>query len=156
MSTDLERQVVVPYSGEVVPLSADTEQLAALVDEVRDVESRLKELKSAISAEVHQRMDKDRRWTLVAGEWKVTGKSDSPEVVYDVDRLAAVLTQLVDEGVISAAAMDGALEQVIDWKVKKAGINALRKNAELRELIDACGEEKPPDARYISVKRVTG
>ena len=86
----------------------------------------------------------------------MTGKSDAPEVVYDVDRLAAVLTGLVDGGTISTGAMDEALEVVTTYKVRKRGIEALRKNPALRDLIDGCGEEKPPEGRRLSVKRVAG
>lgn len=154
MSTDLERQIVVPYSGEVVSLSADTDVLAALSDEIKDVESRLRELKAAISTEVHERMDKQRKWTMAAGPFKLTGKSDAPEVEYDPDRLAAVLTQLVDEGEITRDAMDEAIEPLVGWKVKRAGINALRKSPRFAPLIDSCGEEKPPENRRLSVKRV--
>lgn len=152
-TTDLERQVVVPYSGEIVSLAADTDVLAALTDEIRDVESRLRELKGQISEEIHARMDRERKWTLHAGPFKVTGKSDAPEVVYDVERLASVLTSLVDDGEITADAMDEALEVVTTYKVRKRGVEALRKSPRFRELIDGCGEERPPENRRLSVKR---
>ncbi len=155
MSTDLEtRQVLVPHTGEVLDLAAPPEQLAQLLDEVRDVESRLRELKAEVSREIHARMDVARKWTLDAGPYKLVGKSDAPEEEWDVDALAATLTELVDDGAISTEAMDAACEVVTTFKVRKAGINALRKNPELAAVIDECVTTKPPENRRLSLKRV--
>lgn len=154
MGTDLQvRSVVVPHTGEVVSLDAPPEVLASLLDEVKDVESQLRELKAEVSRVVHEEMDRQRRWTLDAGPFKLVGKSDAPEVVYDVERLAAVLTELVDDGTITTDAMDSALEVVTTYKVKKAGINALRKSPRLAEAIDSCGEERAVEGRRLTVKR---
>lgn len=154
MSTEIAtRQVMVPHTGEVVALDAPAEHLAALLDEVKDVESKLRELKAEVYRELHDRMDRARCWTIDCGEFKLTGKSDAPEVTYNPDELAYVLTALVEDGTIKDTAMDAACEAVTTWKVKKAGVNALRKNPVLAELIDGCATVAPPEGRRVSVKR---
>ena len=154
MSTEIAtRRVLVPFTGEVVSLDAPPEELAALLAEVKDVESRLRELKGEVSAEFHRRFDRQRKWSCDAGDYKVSGKSDAVEVVYDPDLLAVVLTQLVDEGAITPDAMDEALESITTWKIRKAGINALRKSPKFAELIDATGTEREPEGRRVTVRR---
>lgn len=155
MSTDLAtREVVVPHTGEVLDLpSASAETLAELLAEVRDVETRLRELKGEVSLEVHTRMDRARSWTLDAGDYKLGGRSDEPEVTYDPDALAFVLTGLVEAGTIDPAAMDAAIVAVTTWKVKRAGVKALCKSPALAEAIDACATVAPPENRRLSVSR---
>jgi hypothetical protein len=154
MSTEIAtHQVIVPHTGEVLSLDSPPEELAALLTEVKEVESRLRELKGEVSVEIHRRMDMARKWTMAAGDYVLAGKSDALVTEYDPDLLAVVLTQLVDEGAITPDAMDEALESVSTWKVRKAGINALRKSAKFAELIDACGTEKEPEGRRVTVRR---
>ncbi len=154
MSTEIAtHQVLVPHTGEVLSLDSPPEELAALLAEVKDVESRLRELKGEVSAEFHRRFDRARKWSVDAGDYKVAGQSDQPITEYDPDLLAVVLTQLVDEGAITPDAMDDALESITTWKIRKAGINALRKSPKFAELIDACGTEKQPEGRRVTVRR---
>lgn len=155
VSTDLAtRLAVIPHTGEQVDLAAiPPEGIAQILDEVKELESRLREFKGECGAVLIPAMDRDRVWTIDAGPFKLSAPSDAPEEVYDVDALSFALTQLVDDGTISSDAMDAACESVTSWKVKKAGLNALRKSPRLAEVIDGCVSLREPEGRKVRVSR---
>lgn len=122
-------QLVNPATGEVVLLNAPTNEIAAAVDATRELEGRLREFKGRLNAELLDRMDKAATWTARGGGYKVSG--DGPrQPNYDGPKLAAALRPLVEAGVIEKAAMLKAVEPAVEWKAKKAGINALLKLGE--------------------------
>jgi hypothetical protein len=155
VSTDLAtRLAVIPHTGEQVDLAAiPPEGIAQILDEVKELESRLREFKGDVAAVVIPEFDRQRKWTVDAGAFKLSAPSDAPEEVFDVDALAAVLTELVDAGTITGEAMDAACEQVVEWKVRKVGINALRKSPKLAEVIDGCVSLRDPEGRKVRVSR---
>jgi hypothetical protein len=155
MSTDLAtRLAVIPHTGEQVDLAAiPPEGIAQILDEIKEVESRLREFKGEVAAVVIPEFDRQRKWTVDAGPYKLSAPSDASEEVFDVDALSFALTQLVDDGVISSDAMDAACELVQTWKVKKAGLNALRKSPKLAEVIDGCVSLREPEGRKVRVSR---
>lgn len=147
--------VVHPATGEGLALDSPTADLGRFLDEVRDLESRLREAKRLVGDEVHRRMDRERRWTLRDGDYELRGESDEPKVEWDKDALYGLLLGLVEERTITPEAAGAALEEVRELKLKQRGLSALRKNPELRERIDSCGEEVPLDQRQrrVSVRR---
>lgn len=121
--TDL---IVHPLTGEALELRAPTTDLAAAIDQAKEMEGALREYKRAIADEILRRMDHEGTWTARLGPYKVTG--DGPrQPTYDGERLRSALERLVQVGRISERAMEKAVELVTDYKVKKAGINALLK-----------------------------
>lgn len=145
--------VLNPMTGEVVPLDAPTDTLGEYLDAIREFEGSLREQKATVSRELLRRMDTEARWSVVAGPWKLTGRSPEPELVYDVDRLRAVLEQLVADDLISQRAMNEACERVVEFKARKAGIAKLLKlGGAVREQIEQCREEQEPQ-RYVRVQR---
>src|ERR1035437_3497943 len=76
--TETALVVADPRTGEVIDLpAAKPEYLARLVEDIRDLESRLRETKQLVSFELHRRMDLERSWTIDAGDYKISGKSDA-------------------------------------------------------------------------------
>lgn len=150
---DRPKTLVNPATGELVLLDAPDEHLAEVLDSIRELKSQLNELVGEVSAEVLRRQDKARNWTTRAGDYEIRGESDAPKMEWDERALLAALSDLVERGIIEPAAADAALEEVTTLKVKQKGINALRKSPGLREIIDSCGEEKPPERRRVSVRR---
>jgi hypothetical protein len=147
----MSRELVVPYTGELVDLDAPTNELARLVDEIRELESALREIKSSVSREVHSRMDRDARWTVEVGGYRVSGASPS-RVTYDGDRRELVLVELVASGEISEAAAAAALEVQTIRKPRAVGINALRKiSPSVAAAIDATATPVDPDSRRLTV-----
>lgn len=147
--------LVHPATGEILDLAAPAWELGRTIDEIRDIESRLREIKAEINAEFHRRMDRDRSWTIHTPDFDLVGRSDQPERVWDIEQLQALLATLENEGVISREAALAAVQPRIEYKVLHRGIEALRKNPALREQIDACFTEQPPANRRVSVKRTS-
>jgi len=147
---------VHPLTGEAVELaSASTDDLAVLLDSVKDYESRLREVKSLVSREVLRRQDRDTSWTTRAGGYVLKGSSPAPAEEFDALALRSELLGLVDEGALTIEAVDAAVETIITYKARKAGVNALRKlGGVIAQVVDrhASPVDKP---RYVSVSRMS-
>jgi hypothetical protein len=153
-----QREVVLhPLTGEVLELDATpTEELGRFLYEIRDLESRLREIKSLANREILSRQDRNAEWTTRAGEYVLKGASPSSTSTEEFDGLAlrSDLCELVDSGVLSIEAVDAAVQTVIIYKARKVGVNALRKlGGVVAETVDqhAKSVEKP---RYVTVSRV--
>lgn len=146
-------EILDPTTGELVPLDGPTDRLAQVLDDVRELERQLRTLKSVVSGELLERMDRSAQWTLREGSYEISGASPSPTLVYDADRLYGVLRGLVDDGVIAPAAAEAAVRQVVELKPVVRGINALRKlGGQVALEIEACAAEVEKDRR-VSVKK---
>jgi hypothetical protein len=150
------REVLIPYTGETVDLASSPDKLAAVLYEIRDLESRLREAKGELTEELLKRMDANARWSDRFGEFQVTGKSPEPTTEYDGERLFDALRALHDQGHISLEAAEAALEKETTYKPRKRGINALLKlGGEVAEAIKDCEVEAEPKRRYLKVERAT-
>jgi hypothetical protein len=92
---------------------APMEQLAEVKEKLSALKSITAEADGLLDGEIVHRQDLDCRWTTHVGPYTV--KSSSPvagTVSYDVERLRAVLAELVTDGVISAAGAMGAVETI--------------------------------------------
>lgn len=151
MSAEL---IVHPGTGEVITLDAPDETLANVLDALTDYEFQLAEVRSTIGREMVYRMDRAAKWTLHAGPYKLTSSSPSPTEDWDGAALHSALSVLVDDGKLSIEALDAAVETVISYKPRKAGINALRKlGGEVRIAVDALKRETPKGERRVRVER---
>jgi hypothetical protein len=123
----VEQIIVNPATGEALSLRDPTDVLAGAIAAVRELEVQLHGFKRDLQDEILRRMDHERTYTAhLPGRLKLTG--DGPRTPdYDGKRLAVELTRLVNDGVIGLVAMQKAVEEVVDYKVKKAGITALLK-----------------------------
>lgn len=155
MSTDVEPvvQFASPVTGEVLTLASPDADLAQYMADIRELESQIREHKALINRELLARLDKRRNWTLhLEGGLKLSAPSDEPGEEWDGAGLHEALCRLTDEELITEEAVDAAVEIVTEYKVKKAGVNALRKNARLAEVVNRfC--EPAEKRRYVSVGR---
>lgn len=145
--------IVHPGTGEQLDLTADDVYLVRWFDEIKELEARLKEVRAEVGRELTSRMDRAAKWTLRAGGLEARVPSPAPSVEWNVDALRATLADLLSDGMISEDASDAALEVVVTYKPRVAGLNALKKlGGEVQERVEACGVEveKP---RNVSVKR---
>lgn len=153
-NTDL--QVFNPSTGEILALDAPTVDLANVLADIRAYESRLKELKAELQREILRRMDESASWG--GAQWKLdgmqlAGQSPAPEESWDGAELRGRLLELVEDGALTIQAVDAAVEQVISFKVRKAGVQALRKlGGRVAAYVDSCCFTSEPQ-RYISVRR---
>jgi hypothetical protein len=145
--------VVSPRTGEVIGLDAPIQDLGGWLADVREQESLLREAKSAVQSEVLARMDKDRRWTVHAGGYKLESSSAEPTEGYDELALRSALLDLVDEGELTVEAVDRAVEVVVTYKAKKAGIAALKKGGGRVAEIVAEHARLVEKRRYVTVTR---
>ncbi len=151
--TDPSQGVVHPVTGEMLDLSDTTDILAGALDDVRRLEGDLRDFKSALSMELLRRMDYYRTYTAhLRGFGKVSG--DGPRKPdYDGRTLRTGLLKLVTE-VLPQEAVDAAVEAVVEWKVKKAGVNALLRVEDERVLAAVKAAEVPnTKPRAVRVER---
>lgn len=155
MSTDLIRTPIThPLTGQVLDLdNASNEDLGSMLAEIDEQKLLLQELRNLIGGEVLSRQDRQGQWTTRAGDYKLTGASAQPVEEFDGMELRNALLGLADAGVISQEAVDRAVETVVTYKPRKAGINALRKlGGQVKATIDERAVEVPR-CRYVKVKR---
>lgn len=142
-----------PATGEVVALDGPTEDLGQFLADLREHESMWREAKKLVTRELVARMDKSASWTLHVNGLKLSTQSPAPSEEFNGPELREALLDLVDEGVVTIEAVDAAVETVVTYKPRKAGINALRKlGGRVVDAINAHRTETEKD-RYISVGR---
>jgi hypothetical protein len=150
-----ELLVVDPVMGEQLDLAtASPGRLGQLLLDVREHESRLRELKQLVAEEVARRCDRAREWTIHCdGGMKLSIPSDAPVAVWDADALQEVLDELVADGTITPDAANRAVQPRIELKVIAAGVNALLKSPAIAGRIEECRTLVAPEGRRVSVGR---
>lgn len=154
----VQREIVLhPTTGEVLDLaSASTDDLGRFLYEVRDFESRLKEAKGLASREVLRRQDMSAEWTTRASNYVLKGASPAAghKEEFNGEALYNELWQLEAEGLISAEAIEAAVDPEVVYTTKKAGITKLRKiGGKVADAVNhhATSAEKP---RYVNVEKI--
>lgn len=144
-----------PASGEELDLGLVSDAtLANLRDMIRDAEEEQRLAKHKIDAEVLSRMDRQARWTLRVEGYELTAPSPAPKTEYpDAAALHAALMDFVDSGDLTVEAVDAAVEQVLTYKPRKAGIEALRKRGGRIAEVIAAHEQQVEPARRVTIKR---
>lgn len=150
-----EVRIFDPVTGAEIDLAeAPDEQLAELRDLIRDAEEEQRLAKQAIDAEVIARMDRAAKWTLRAGGFEMTAPSPAlKNEVVDAAALHAALMVFVDDGLLSVEAVDAAVQQVLTFKPRKAGIDALRKRGGRIAEVIAEHEQQVQPSRRVTLKR---
>ena len=149
------RQAVDPLSGELVDLAAQTTtDLAEARDRVREVRDAVSSWARSLDEEITARLDFENTRSAQVGDWKVTTQAPTLRET-DAEPLRAKLCELVEEGVLSMAAVESAFEVVTTVKAKRAGLNRLHKHADPRvcELVAVHDREVPNSARRVTVTR---
>jgi hypothetical protein len=145
--------LVNPQTGEALDLTAPTEDLASWFAAVRELELQIRERKQRVTSELLRRMDRGAAWTVRVGQFKLTAPSPAPVEEWDGVELRAALLELVDDGTLDIAAVDAAVETVITYKPRKAGITALRKlGGRVAETVNGLAREAEK-ARYVKVEQ---
>lgn len=142
--------LVIPGTGEVVSLDGDLQSFVGAWDQLKELERDLRVVKREISDEIARRLDHEGRRSLTVGDWKFTTTAPT-EKVWNLAELQLTLTELKDEGTISA---DKA-ERCIKWEPKAAWLElkALLSDPRCKARIEHCFTEEPA-ARYAKVERV--
>lgn len=149
-------QVVHPITGELLAPDSPPETLAGFLAQVREYELELRAAKKLVTRWVLDVMDRRASWTLRAEGFTLTGQSPAPAESFDELALREDLLRLVDEDVLSVEAVDAAVETVVTFKVRRAGLSALRKlGGRVAETVDLHARLDEP-TRYVSVKQAEG
>ena len=153
--TDFTPELFNPMTGEIVSLDAPTPDIARLIADIRELESRLREAKALAGREILNRMDKQASWTLRGDDWEVVGESPAAGVDKEWNGAALfdALKGLHDQGLLEWTAVRAAIETEVSYKIKQAGISALRKSG-WGDLIDEFCTEVPRERRIKKVKVV--
>lgn len=150
---ELPRQFLNPLTGEALTLASPDEDLARWLADIREVESVIRENKKIVQREILSRMDRSASWTVRVPGFKLTGQSPAPVEEWDGVELRTALLGLVDEGLLTIEAVDGAVETVVAYKPRKAGIVKLRKlGGRVAETVDLLARASEPERR-VSVGR---
>jgi hypothetical protein len=140
-------------TGEQVALAdATDEQIAVWIDRISELQSVAKERRAEANRELVGRMDRSARWTINAGGWKVSAPSPAPDTQWEDP--AGLWRELVELDDLSVDAVDAAVESEVVWRVRAAGINALRKlgRLDVNRVIDAHERKVPRENRSVRVR----
>lgn len=114
---------VLTPQGELLDLrEASDARLAETIDHVAEARDQLRDLESAVSDEILDRLDRSATWTLRVREgdreWEIKAPSPSAGTeVYRADALDEALRELVAVGLIDALAAERALERTLTVRV---------------------------------------
>ena len=131
------RHLLVPGTGEVLSLDAPTDLLADAVQQIRESQRGLAELRKLIEAELAARLSAHERSVLLAGEFEVR-VSERNDAVWDADELEAVLRDLIDSGTVHAAEVVGVITHETKVSRSAAGRLAKRLRGAARQRVEAC------------------
>lgn len=152
----LDSVVLNPVTGEVINLAnAPLADVARLLDEVRQLETHLRDLKRTVSEHVLAGMDRQASWTLRGGGYELRSSSPVPAVTYDAAALHAALLELVDQGALDRSAVAAAVQEIVDYKPIARGINALTKLGGIVADTIAQHRTEAPKQRYVTVRPST-
>jgi hypothetical protein len=140
-------EVLVPVTGELLPLDAPSAQLAEAVLRMRELEQQLAAARQLVGAELTHRLDMENLRSAEVDGLKVTVAAPGRD--WNTDTLAGVLDELVEESVITPAAMDRIV--VLERKVKGTELRKLLATLPEAEAarLRACSK---PNSRVRSVK----
>lgn len=133
------RELVHPFTGEVIPLDAPTDLLGKALDEQRAVEAEERTFKRALMDEIISRMDKEGTWTYnpEGAEVKLTAPSPGRTVYVEPECLRSDLLQLANKGVISKEAAERAVTTEVVYKPVAQQLKNLAKlGGKVKEVID--------------------
>lgn len=156
MSTEIEPTLgfVNPLTGELVPIKAPDEILALFLHDIKVHQSQLRELVKIVQHELLDRQDFRAKWTTHVPGFEIKGDRQKEDEAWDGAELREALLKFVDQGVLSIEAVDGAVETVVSFKVKKAGLNSLRAlGGEIAEKIEALRYSAPKDRRVFVIRK---
>lgn len=128
------QDIVIPTTGEVVPLDADNKKLAEAAAYMGDLKKELARVEAIVTAELARRMDLENLRTVKEAGYEL--KVGPPERDWDIEALDRVLAEFVEKGRIT----EGARERVVVLhqpdpykKLAKVELNKLL-NGELPEV----------------------
>ena len=141
------QEVMVPPTGEIIPLDGPSDQLAEAVFRMKELEDELVRARRTVSLELTRRLDMENLRTANAGSWKVSVAAPAKD--WDTDRIAGVLDELVEEQRITPGAMDRVvkLERKLDKRELTKMLKTLPEEAAAR--LNECSS---PSRRLRSVK----
>lgn len=155
MIADLEGQwaaVRNPVTGEVVPL----DDVAALADwkiALKEHRDALTEAQRVVDELLLADMDRNASWTINRPGGSVRSTSPSRGVAkdqWDGNRLYTVLSDLVEQEVISAQARDSAVKITTEYAAVAKGVKALLAIPAVAPYVETCRAEVEPKKRSVS------
>ena len=155
--SSLERavQLANPLTGEVLTLASPDEDLVKLLDDLKEYGSVIQEHRRMVGRELIARLDRQAKWTAYAGDFKFSSASPAPSEEWDGIELRTALLGFVDAGKLSIQALDAAIETVVTYKVRKQGVNALRKlGGRIAEVVDELAMRIERGERSVRVERI--
>jgi hypothetical protein len=153
-STELVPSVVHPTTGEIIALDSSDRMLVAYLDDVAAYERQLEEWRRIVNRELIARLDRSAKWTRQVGPYKLTAPSPNPGLDWDGAELREALLPFVDRGELSIEALDAAVEMLVTYRPKKAGINALVKlGGDITATVMELANPKPKGDRRVRIER---
>lgn len=148
-------EIVEPATAEIIDIeTADDERLGEFLERLDQDLERLRDLRTIVDRELVARMDRAASWTRHAGPYKLTAPSPRPSEEWSGQELRVALSTFSFDQ-LDPAALDAAVEVVTDYKVKKAGVNALRAlGGEIAATVERLRRERPKGHRPVKLERV--
>ncbi len=151
---DIVVEVLDPLTGELVNLiTADLDDLAGWLDHVREYKRMCDQALNVVQERMYREIDPGGQWTVIRPNWKITGTSPAPTVKYDGERVYKAARKLVKDGLLTKDAAGKAVERVVSFKARVAGIQALSKiSPVIAAAFEECSTEEPKLSRGLNVK----
>ena len=144
---------MVPTTGELIHLNADTTELAAARDNIDEAIGSWSTTRSILDEELTNRMDAANRRSAKVGPFTI--EVNAPEKVdWDGGSLYRRLQKLVADGELDGAAVAEAVERTTVYKVNAAAARRLlgHVNAKVREAAEYASHAHP-QRRNVRVRR---
>ena len=148
----METQLLHPITGEVLGPAAPLSSLAHARWELIDLKRQIDAFTRDLDDEIARRADFEGTGTLHAGIYTLTVPKPT-KTGWDEHELGIALEALVNDGRISRAKAQRALEKVVTYKPKPVELNQLLTHAdpEVAQTIAACQHDVEQNRR-VSVK----
>jgi hypothetical protein len=140
--------VVIPGTGEVVPLDAPLDLFVGAWEHMQELDADLKSARRALSDEIARRLDHEGRRSLAVGRVKFEVNAPT-EKQWDLKELQETLAELLAEDTISQA----KAESCIRWEPKAVWmeLKTLLSDPRCAARIEHCYRDAPA-TRYAKVR----
>lgn len=141
-----------PTTGELVPLD-DVAKLADWKLSLKEHRRALTEAAQIVDAIILADMDRNASWTINRPGGSVRSTSPSKGVAkdqWDGNKLYTILTDLMEEGVITDQARAAAVKITTTYEAIAKGVKALLAIPDVAEYVELARAEQPEKKRSVS------
>mgnify|MGYP000847483191 FL=1 len=151
--TGQQLTVVHPATGEILDLAGQpTDQLAGLLNGCRVYQQQVADFREQVEQVICDRMDRQNQRTAVVGTVKLTVNAQA-RTEWDLERLRAVLADLVRAGLLNEDAAAAVIERPVPKPLPERVNAAAARKLEGHEQVRECAR-KVAQRRTVKIERL--